>query len=271
MATQKVFFFAVLVSIPLLIASFLKPVPDHLRNGFVSVTRPVLSAGESVRDFFTGSFNGFRNLVFLYKDNSRLKMEAARLANEVVALRETEKENERLRSLLDFKKVTPNRTIACEIIARNVTHMNNWLVLDKGARDGLKKDMPVVNQQGLVGKVAGVSRHTARVILLTDVESRVSGIIQNSRDTGLIYGDGTPLLKMKFLDLASSIKMGDTVLSSGLGSVYPKGIPIGIVHSVGKEKSGLYLSAMVKPLVVFSKTEEVLCLDFQKNSPGTRE
>lgn len=262
--TQKVFFFAILVSLPLLIASFFKPIPDHLRDGFFSIAKPALSAGESVRDLFAGSFSVFRNTFFLYKENEELKKEADLLEKEVISLREMEKENARLRSLLDFKKATPGRAIACEIIARDVTHMSNWAVLDKGVKDGLKKDMSVVNEQGLVGKVAGVSARTARVILLTDVESRVSGIIQDSRDTGLIHGDGTPLLKMKFLDLNSGIKMGDRVLSSGLGGVYPKGIPVGVIHSVEREKSGLYLSAMVKPLVSFSKIEEVLCLDYGK-------
>jgi len=269
-ATQKAFFFAVLVSLPLLIASFFKPFPEHLRESFFSVSKPVLLAGESVRDFFSGSMAGFRKILFLYKENEELKKEADLLEKEVISLQEMEKENDRLRSLLEFKKVTPSRTIACEIIARDVSHLSNWAVLDKGSRDGLRKDMPVVNQQGLVGKVAAVSAHTARVILLTDVESGVSGIIQNGRDTGLIHGDGTPLLKMKFLDLNSDIKMGERVLSSGLGGIYPKGVPIGTIHSVEREKSGLYLSAMVKPLVAFSKLEEVLCLDYQKETPEKR-
>jgi len=261
-ATQKNVLLVVVFALPLFVTASLRIFPESLRSHFFSVTKPFLSASQSLSRSVAGTFTGLRRFLLVYQENDKLRKETDLLEKEVIMLREKEQENTRLRSLLDFKTKTPSRAIACQIIARDVTHLSNWAVLDKGSRHGIKEQMPVVNEQGLVGKVVEVGAQTARIILLTDVESKVSGIVQNSRDTGLVTGDGSPFLRMKFIDLDSDIKIGNVVLSSGLGGVYPKGIPIGKVESVGREKNGLQLYSRIKPIVSFSKIEEVLCLDY---------
>ncbi|MBI4549467.1 MAG: rod shape-determining protein MreC [Candidatus Omnitrophica bacterium] len=264
MAPQRLAVLTIVFSLPLFVTAYFKPVPDTLRETFFSIVKPVLRAGETVRQSCTDAVTGVRRFFFIYQENNQLKREIELLEREVILLREKEKENDRLRSLLDFKTKTPARTVASQIIARETGHLGNWIVLDKGGRQRLKKDMPVVSEKGLVGKVAEVGPETARVILLTDVESRVGGMVQSSRQTGLVMGDGSPFLRMKFLDPDSDVKVGDEVLSSGLGSVYPKGIPIGTIEFVEREKNGLFLYAKIKPSVSFSRIEEVLCLEYQR-------
>ncbi len=263
MGTQRTFFLLVIFVLPLFISTYSASFSENLRNSFFSVTKPLLSLSKTATQTFTDTLTNARRFFFLYQENQKLKKEIDILEKEIVSLHEAEKENGRFRSLLDFRKKTPTVTIACQIIARDVTHLSNWALINKGSRSGIKKEMPVMNEQGLVGKVVEVSSQTARIILLTDLESRVSGLVQSTRDTGLVTGDGSPFLKMKFIDLDSSVKVGDTVISSGLGDVYPKGIAIGKIEFLGREKNGLHLYARIKPVVSFSKMEEILCLDYR--------
>ena len=120
--------------------------------------------------------------------------------------------------------------------------------------------MAVVSAQGLVGRIVEVAPMSARAILLIDPESRVSALFQESRDLGVAEGDGSSWLRMTHIDRDSTVKLGDQVLSSGFGGVYPKGVLIGKVEMVGSEKESLELFATVRPFVNFSKLEEVLCI-----------
>ena len=263
MGTQRSIFFAVLITLPLFVGTLSHPIPENLRGGFFSLSRPFLSLSELLRDSVIGTFTHAKDFFFLYGENERLGKEVDTLKGQIVSLKENIQETERLKTLLDFKKATPARSVACEVIARDMSLLGSWALLGKGSRQGIKVEMPVVNREGLVGKVVEISPQTARVILLTDVGSKVSGLIQNTRDTGLILGDGSPFLKMKFIDADSAAKVGGLVVSSGLGGVYPKGIPIGKIEWIRREKNGLHLHARVKPAVSFSRLEEVLCLDYQ--------
>jgi len=107
--------------------------------------------------------------------------------------------------------------------------------------------------------------YSSRAILLTDSEARASALNQRTRDVGLIEGNGSLSLKMSYLDRQSNIQVGDMVISSGLGGIYPKGIPIGKVETVGTDKNNLSLFASVKPFASFAKLEEVLCISSQTN------
>jgi rod shape-determining protein MreC len=120
--------------------------------------------------------------------------------------------------------------------------------------------MAVVSAEGLVGRVIEAGPISSRVILLLDPQSRASILFQDSRDDGMAEGDGSPWLRVTHIHRESQVKVGERVLSSGLGQIYPKGIPVGTVEMVGTEKSGLELFATVKPYVNFSKLEEVLCI-----------
>jgi len=120
--------------------------------------------------------------------------------------------------------------------------------------------MILASDQGLVGRVASAGNHIARAILIIDGESRVSVTIQTTRDTGLLEGRGDDPLLIKWLPLDSKAKVGDAVITSGLGGSYPKGIPVGSIQSLSIDPDGLQMNAVIKPFTKFNKLEEVLCL-----------
>jgi len=147
-----------------------------------------------------------------------------------------------------------------QVIFRDISLWNQSIILNQGKSQGILKDMPVVSDQGLVGRIISVSSSTAQVLLLTDFHSRVGVQSQESRDVGVLFGEIKKKLRIRYLDLNSTIKTGDTIITSGMGGIYPKGIPVGKVTMVGADDDGMHLYALVQPFVKFSKIEEVLCL-----------
>ncbi|HRY85959.1 MAG TPA: rod shape-determining protein MreC, partial [Candidatus Omnitrophota bacterium] len=150
------------------------------------------------------------------------------------------------------------------VIGEDLTPWKKVVVLDKGSRHNLKKDMVVVVPEGLVGRILEVEPYTSRAILLPDPDCRVSALTSASRAQGIIAGIGTEKLQMRYLSLDAEIALGEDVITSGIGSVFPKGLQIGKIESIERDGDGLHLLALVKPSVPFSKIEEVLCLDFSQ-------
>jgi rod shape-determining protein MreC len=196
----------------------------------------------------------------LYQAQGELTQHVQEMERRLVDMEELRKENERLRKLLEFKKEFLGKTIPARVIGRDLAPWRKTILLDKGSQQGIAKRMAVVHAQGLIGRVVEVGPFSARAILLLDPESKVSALLQESRDLGVVEGDGSPWLRMTHIDRESSVKVGDRVVSSGLGGVYPKGLPLGTVEMVGTEKGGLELFATLRPLVNFSKLEEILCI-----------
>lgn len=184
----------------------------------------------------------------------------AELESKLTELAEARKENERLRKLLDFRKSSQNKTLAAEVIGRDASFWRKILILNKGSNQGVRKDTAVFVPEGLVGQVLDAGPATARVLMLTDPDARVSSLADQSRAQGVVSGNGSPDLAMIYLELESGISVGETVLTSGIGGVYPKGIGVGKITGISRAADGLHLAAQVEPFVKFSKLEEVLCL-----------
>lgn len=233
---------------------------EIIRQISLTCLKPILVVSQGVSHAFTETGRKMVEFWNVYKVHDDLVGRIDQLEGELVEKEELKKENQRLRELLQFKKEVPGKTLPARVIGRDLVLWRRTIVIDKGSTSGVKRRMAVVNAKGLVGRVIEVAPFSARVILLLDPESRVSGILQESRDLGVVEGDGSSLLRVTHLDRESSVKVGDRILSSGLGEVYPKGIPIGQVEMVGTEKEGLELYATVRPFVNFSKLEEVLCV-----------
>lgn len=192
--------------------------------------------------------------------NSRLKNETEFLKNKLNDEQEIILENVRLKNLLSFKQNSPYKLIAAKVIARSPDSWASSVIIDKGASSGITRGMVVVNYLGMVGKVTQTQRATSRVSLLSDPSLSVSAIVQRSRQEGLVSGTLGSLLVMKYLPEDADINLNDTVVSSGLNDVYPKGLLIGTVVDIGKEYSGLSRYAIIKPAVNLSNIEEVLII-----------
>ncbi len=196
----------------------------------------------------------------LKNENEALKKTVSELERKLVDYPGVEQENRRLEALLDLKNRLSDPTIPAVLIGRDPASWSHYIVINRGKKDGIFENTPLIHPDGLVGKVVLAGRHSSRAILITDRESRVSALDVSTRDVGLIEGTGTMVLKMTFLDQRAKVQVGNLIVSSGMGGIYPKGIPIGHVISVAEEKDRLMLYAIVKPSVAFSKLEELLCV-----------
>ncbi len=197
---------------------------------------------------------------YIYKKEIELKTRIAYLNKRILELNELACQNNNLRKLLNFKSRYPTGSIASEIIAKDPTNWSSLIIIDKGSRDGIARDMCVISIYGLVGRVYDVSSNTAKVILITDTDSRLGAYIERSREEGLLVGLNENLCRLVYLADDADVKKGDIVVTSGLTGIFPKGLLIGEIIHVGKDLNNLYKYADVRPASKPTRLEEVLCI-----------
>lgn len=251
--------------VPLLIGAASPNFVHTLRDVTAGTIRPILEIQDQFTSVIKTQVQSVVEWPKLRQRNRELEERLASVQAELASARELKEENKRLETLLELKRKSEFKTIAARVIGRDPSHWSLFIMLNRGTKDGVREDVSLLSPDGLVGKIVSAGPNSSRAILLTDRQSRVSAINQRTRDGGLIEGTGGLFLKMTFLDRGADIQVGDTIVSSGLGEIYPKGIPIGRVQSVGEDESRLGLSAVVKPFASFAKLEEVLCVLFPPN------
>jgi len=209
---------------------------------------------------FEQLFKDYIWLKNLRGENESLKREIIELQGRVTSYQEAYVENQRLRRLLDFKTATMVETIPAEVIVHDLTGWFQTLMVDKGFRDEVAPDMPVVNDEGVIGRVLDVSDRYSRVLLITDQGSDVDAIDQRNRVRGILCGKDANGCLLKYIRSNLDIKEGDLVITSGKDGIYPKGLRLGVVHAVNKSPIDLFQKIDVKPLVRLSALEEVLII-----------
>lgn len=227
------------------------------RNSFLHVIRHPLSV-------FTFLRRETSALVFFHRNfiqRERLGNEADELRRELLQTEEIRLENERLRSMLDFRSASSYRLIAARVIGRSADSWASTLMIDRGRGHGVRKGMGVITPVGLIGRVIDVGPSMSKVLLISDPDLGVSGIVERTRHEGLVCGTLGNRLIMKYLPTDADIQAGDMVITSGVTSVYPKGIPIGKVIEVDKQLSGLSLYVILQPAVNAGTVEEVFLVD----------
>lgn len=218
----------------------------------------VMQVSKAVDDFI----NGFTSYQKTRTENKNLKKQVAGLETELNRYKEFEIKNIQLRDLLDFKQANAGKyeMVTASVISRDPSNWLRRITIDRGSADGLKKDMPVVTQDGLIGKILQVSKHTSDVILILDTTgSGVGGKVQLTRTFGVVEGvaDDFNYLRMIHLPRDAAIRENQTIVTSGLGSVYPKDIPIGRVIKIQAESNGILKYALIKPYADFDRLEDV--------------
>ena len=208
------------------------------------------------KDFWTNYFY----LIDVRRENRRLKQEIDVFRRENSRYEELLATHERLRKLLQFKEVIRRPVIAAQVIGLDPTGWFRSVIIDKGNRAGLKWDMPVVNASGVVGRIVSVSSDYAKVLLIIDQNSAVDCLTQRSRDRGMVKGTSTQICKMDYMGKLSDAVVGDVVITSGLGGIFPKGLPVGKIENVKEGIGKLFKEIEVTPSVDFSKLEEVLVI-----------
>ncbi len=203
--------------------------------------------------------NYFR-LVDVHHENTQLKNEihALKMANS--RYRELLATQERLEELLQFKQTINRPVLAAQVIGRDPTGWFKSVIIDKGKWAGLRLDMPVVNAFGVVGRVVSVSSNYAKVLLIIDQNSAVDCLVQRSRDRGMLKGLMSEICKLDYVAKSNDITVGDIVVTSGLGGVFPKGLPVGRILDVKEISGELFKDIKIRTAVDFSKLEEVLVI-----------
>jgi rod shape-determining protein MreC len=233
---------------------------ENVHAVFDTLARPAFVVGSGIREAFYSLRYQSGNFLDAVGKQKAYIARIQDLESQLLRTHEMERENERLRKLLNFSRPLALRTIGARVIGEDLTPWKKVVLIDKGSRHNLKKDMAVVVPEGLAGRVLEVGPYTSYVILLPDADSRVSALTSVSRAQGIITGVGASKLQMKYLALDVEIAIGEDVTTSGVGSIFPKGLQIGKIESIERDSDGLHLLAFVKPSVPFSKLEEVLCL-----------
>jgi len=203
----------------------------------------------------------------LKQKNEQLLLENTRLALENSTMSEMRLENERLRELIGFKARTELQLIAARVIVRGTKGIINGIVLDVGTNDSVAKNMPLFVTDGLVGKIYQVGKNHSIGHLLLDRNFRVSAKIQRSRVKGIISWEGGDFCLLKEVPKRSDVHLGDQVITSGYGEIFPPGITIGRVYNIYESPRGLFMDIEVKPTVDFDNLEEVFVI--RENRTGS--
>ncbi len=254
----KIILFAVLL-IPLIFLNFSDSF-QFTKRVALNITMPLMRA----IDFATkGSFSVADRLAFpqwLVNENQKLNYKIDELEGYLVYLKEIEDENARLRELLNFRRTVIGDTLPAQVIGRDASQWRSSLMLNKGKKDGITEDMPVVTAYGLVGMIVEVGAHLSRMILITDRAFKVSTLLQSSRVEGIVQGHGQGKAVMHYVDAKADIYPTDVVITSGFGGVFPKGLIVGGVKSVSQTRNKLFKEVAITPSIIFSSLEEVLIM-----------
>ena len=218
----------------------------------------------------TGGVSDFVQLQSLQARNADLEDALARYQAELIQLREIASDYERLAQLLDYTSTAANQEfVTADVINIDQTGLRRSITINRGTRDGIAIGMPVVTDQGLVGRVLDISANAARVLLVTDRDSAVSARLQTSRVEGSLRGQLSGNLRLTLVPPGDSIAVGDLVLTSGLGGNFPADIVIGVVASSRQFEFELFQEAEVTSFNSFEALEIVLVMtSFEPVDPG---
>lgn len=195
------------------------------------------------------------------RDNDSLRSEVSRLRLEQASVAEDAKQALRLQALLGFSEHYIHKTVAAQVIGTSGTDQSRLFYIDKGSHDGLKPDMPVITPDGIVGKIKDVFPSTSQVLEVSDQTSGAGVILETTRIRGILRGNAAGQLQMINLLPDERIKAGERVVTSGGDQVFPKGLPVGQVVSVEKDKEhDPYIEVLIKPAANLLQLEEVLVI-----------
>lgn len=177
---------------------------------------------------------------------------------------ELKRENERLTKLLGFRRALSSgirRSVFARIIGRSPLAWNRAVLIDAGTKQGIKPNMLVMSEMALVGKIVETGSSVSKVLLISDPNSRISVLIQRTREGGILYGTSSGECRMKYISVDADIKSGDIVETAGFGGFFPKAIPVGRIERVWKEPGQIYQVAQITPVVSLARIEEVVCVE----------
>jgi rod shape-determining protein MreC len=240
-------------------------------KGALAVPLTAIQRGVSaVTNSVAGVFQNDGEAATLRAENAVLQAQVAELQNRIVGYQEDEADLRILSSLLDYARTAPEHEyVAANVIGRDTSPFLSYIFLDIGSDGGVRRDMPVVTNQGLVGQVVELNCCAAKVRLITDPSSAVNARLQASRDEGVVVGRQGGGLELQYLSQQAELNPGDVVLTSGLSGRVPAGIVLGTISAVQRLDYEVLQKAIVTPGVDFNRLEIVLVItNFQPVNLG---
>ena len=211
----------------------------------------------ALQDFLTAP----RDIASLRQRNTELEAEVAELQAQVIQLQQEVGETQILAALVDFSRANPeNQYRAAAVIGRDPSPFLQYVIINRGSNDGILRGMPVVTDQGLVGRVDAVIADAARIQLITDPAANVNVRLQNAEEEASLVGSVTGDLTLELIPQDASLQRGDLVLTSGLGGGYPPDLIVGQVQDVRRRDFDLFQQATVQPVVDFNQLQIVLVI-----------
>ena len=230
------------------------------RGAWMTITMPMRWVGGALTTPFQGLGNVFANLTADQERLSDLKAENERLLARNAELEEYEQTAQRLESLLGLQSLYNLQSVGARIISGSTDSWTSTVTIDKGTTSGIAVGMPVTDANGAIGQIIKCGPTSATVRLITDENSSVSALVQASRSQGVLRGSADKTLKLTRVRTDQMVEVGDTVVTSGLGGVFPKGLPLGTVLSVERTSGSMYYDIEVEALASAESFEEVLVI-----------
>lgn len=229
---------------------------ERLRTVVADAFVPLLDALSRPAATVHDAIDELHELAAIKAENMRLRDENVRLQHWQQVARELDTENRGLKDLLKFIAPGEPRTVAARVVSDSSTAYVRSVLVNAGSNDGVRKGQAVVDGNGLVGRVTEVGQRAARVLLVTDINSRIPILLEATRHTSILSGDNSDRPKLRFLPVEAEVAPGDRIVTSGHGGVFPAGIAVGVVAAVGAGE------VRVQPLVNFDRLEFVRILDY---------
>jgi len=267
---------ALTVCVVLLLGFFL--LPSQTQNLFQQLGGPVgwllswpLQGVAAIQDGIGDVWSRYVALQGVEEENRLLHREIEHLKGQNNRLRESAVATDRLTALLEFKTQALSTMVAAQVIGRDTTNWYRTIVLNKGESDGIQPEMGVITPAGIVGRVVKTTPATAIVLLVSDGNNAIAGLIQRTRDEGIVDGTAQGGVRLKYIPLLSTVRTGDRVVTSGLVGGFPRGLAIGTISKIEKEEGALFQSAELTPEVDISRVEEVLVIQSPYSPPPSGE
>ncbi|BCS81244.1 rod shape-determining protein MreC [Anaerocellum diazotrophicum] len=233
-----------------------------LKDGYIPVNSQIVRIIRDIREYINGIFH----LNQIIAENKRLKEEMNKLKIDKITIEEVKSENIKLKELLKLKEqigLTTSFEIA-RVVQRSQEAWLSFFIIDKGEKDGVKKNMVVINNQGLIGYVADAGSNWARVITVLDPDFSASAMVVRTREIGVVRGSVNLLSKrlceLRYISKDSKIKVNDIVMTSGMGEIFPKGIAIGRVVQIKNDRFELTKNILIEPLADIENVEYVMVI-----------
>lgn len=243
--------------IALALGGYLTPLSRTILSPFISAQSWIYSRYQAAQEFIRAP----QDIARLQQKNLQLEAQVSQLQAQIIELQQQLAETNILSALVDFARANPeNRYQAAAVIARDPSPFLHYVIINRGSDDNIRRGMPVVTQQGLVGRIDAVTANAARVQLITDSTAIVNAKIEPSGAQAVLKGQLSGDLILDLIPQGSQVEVGNLVLTSGLGGGYPPNIVIGQISGIRSQPQDLFQTASVQSVVDFNQLEIVLVI-----------